>query len=98
MSDELFTTTSRRSPLHIGLALLLTVALSVGAIAFSHQSITVGDGAYRIVVGLLDTPLYAGEIEGIDLAVFDADDEPVENLQGSLLAVVVAPTGQELTL
>ena len=80
------------------LAHFLSAALALGAWGQAHQTIEVGDGAYRVVVGLLDAPLYAGQIEGIDLAVFDADDQPVENLESSLQATVISPTGGELTL
>ena|SRR5690606_6399757 len=79
-------------------ALLTTAALAFGVQAHAHQTISVGDGAYSVVVGLLNAPLYAGQIEGIDLAVFDANDQPVENLAGSLQATVISPSGAELAL
>lgn len=79
-------------------ALVVSAALALGAFGAAHQTIEVGDGAYRVVVGLLAAPLYAGEIEGIDLGVFDANDEPVENLAGSLDATIISPTGGELAL
>ena len=80
------------------LALFVTAAVALTFAGRAHQTINVGDGAYRVVVGLLNAPLYAGQVEGIDLAVFDAADQPVENLAGSLLVTVISPTGGELTL
>lgn len=90
--------TAATGPQRAALLFLLTAALALGVWGQAHQTIEVDDGSYRVVVGLLDAPLYAGEIEGIDLAVFDANDEPIENLATSLQATVISPTGGELSL
>lgn len=96
---EATTATAKPHPLRLAvLALLASAVLALGVWGQAHQTIEVGDGAYRVVVGLLNAPLYAGQIEGIDLAVFDANDQPVENLANSLQATVISPTGGELTL
>lgn len=98
MSETSVITAAPRPFQRAFLAVLLIVAMTGGIWAKAHQTIEVGDGAYRVVVGLLNAPLYAGEIEGIDLAVFDANDQPVENLESSLQATVISPTGGELSL
>jgi len=79
------------------LTILLTFAL-LGSFALAHQSKEVGDGQYRVIVGLLVNPAYTGQLNGIDLIIRDAEGEPVENLEQSLSAVVIAADGSELTL
>ncbi len=77
---------------------LLTAVSLLGSAVFAHQSKEVGEGQYRVIVGLLVNPAYTGQLNGIDLMVRDADGEPVENLEQSLSAVVIAADGTELTL
>lgn len=79
-------------------AIALTVIALFAGSAFAHQSKEVGDGAYRVIVGLLVNPAYTGQVNGIDLMVRDSEGEPVENLEQSLNAVVIAADGSELTL
>lgn len=83
----------RRTILALGASLLL-----LSGSAFAHQSIEVGDGAYRVIVGLTVNPAYSGQMNGIDLIVRDADGEPVANLEQSLTAIVIGPDGSEVTL
>ncbi len=77
-------------------ALLALLVLS--GFALAHQSKEVGDGAYRVVVGYLVNPAYSGQLNGIDLAIRNADGEPMMGLERSILAWVIAPDGTELQL
>ncbi len=76
----------------------LTAALLLSGAALAHQSTEVGDGAYRVIVGLTVNPAYSGQLNAIDLMIRDADGEPVANLEQSLTAVVIGPDGSEVTL
>jgi hypothetical protein len=69
-----------------------------GGFALAHQSKEVGDGAYRVIVGYLVNPAYTGQMNGIDLAIRDANGEPMLGLERSILAWVIAPDGTELQL
>lgn len=75
----------------------ILVLAALGA-ACAHQTIEVADGAYKVIVGLLVNPAYSGQMNGIDLAVRDADGNPIPGLEKSLTAVVIGPDGTELTL
>lgn len=81
----------------IALALAASLLLLSGS-ALAHQSIEVGDGAYRVIVGLTVNPAYSGQLNGIDLIIRDADGEAVANLEQSLIAVVIGPDGSEVNL
>lgn len=76
----------------------LIAVLLAGSVALAHQSIEVGDGAYRVIVGYLVNPAYTGQMNGIDLAIRDADNEPQMGLERSILAWVIAPDGTEVQL
>lgn len=79
------------------LALALAVAATaVAGTALAHQSIVVGD-AYRVTVGFVVNPAYAGQLNHLDLIVRTAGDAPefVEGLEGSLGAELIAPDGTE---
>lgn len=79
------------------LVLALAVALAAAAgTALAHQSMVVGD-AYRVTVGFVTNPAYAGQLNRLDLIVRTAGDTPefVEGLEGSLGAELIAPDGTE---
>ena len=70
-------------------ALLAGIALPVSA----HQTKEVG-GEYLVSVGFLREPIYTGERDGLDLIVRRAADrEPVEHLEGTIFAEIIAPDG-----
>ncbi len=71
---------------------LLSLAFST---AFAHDHHTVGQGEqrYEIVLGYVAEPSYTEQLNGIDLRVHDMA-EPVENLESSLSAAIIAPDGQ----
>ena len=78
----------RRNVLIVGLTLaFLLLAPSVSA--FAHERREVAD-SYQFVVGPLSEPMVTGQMNGIDLRVFDAQSgDPVtgvqETLQGELI-------------
>ena len=78
-------------------AALLALALVTGA-ALAHQSKEVDGGAYRVIVGYRVNPAYSGQVNGIDLAIRNADNEPMLGLERSIVAWVIAPDGTELQL
>lgn len=89
--------TDRRPPL--ALILVAALSLTLGSAA-AHQSIIVGD-AYRVTVGFVNNPAYAGHLNHLDLIIRTAGDAPefVEGLAGSLGAELITPDGSErLTL
>lgn len=88
---------TRRRRITTALASTLA-ALALASAAYAHQSVAVLDGAYTVIVGLLVNPAYTGQMNGIDLAVRNANGEAVAGLEKSLTAVIVAPDGSELTL
>ena len=79
---------------------VLTLAMASAALplAHAHQSIEVTDGAYRVIVGYLVNPPYTNVLNGIDLAVRDANGNPVTGLEKSLDAWVMGPAGSEVKL
>lgn len=76
-------------------AAMLTLAASS---AFAHVTKEVGDGAYTVVVGYIGAPLYAGEIEQVDISITDAAGEPVDGLAESLTAEVLGPDGTSVVV
>lgn len=70
----------------------------VAALAHETQIVGEGDGSYKVVAGYATEPAYTEERNGLDLFVRTMSDEPVENLQNSLAAELIAPTGETLPL
>lgn len=79
-----------RNMVVIMLALAATTALA-------HQTKDVA-GGYRVSAGFVTDPAYTGVLNALDLIVRDAEGNPVENLERSLTAVLIAPGGAELNL
>lgn len=84
------TATTRR------LATLLAVACL--SFALAHVTKPVGDGAYQVTLGFVAAPLYAGQVEQVEISVKDADGAGVEGLEASLRAVIMGPGGAALEL
>ena len=80
------------------LRVLVTSLLLLVPVAFAHVTKVVGDGAYTIVLGYLDSPLYAGQIEHVDISITDAAGAPVEGLAESLRAEIVGPGGASVVV
>ena len=75
------------------------LALSLAALlpfAFAHETVTVGQGEnqYQVTVGYVNEPPYTEQLNGIDIIIRDMDNQPVENLETSLLAEIVSPDGE----
>jgi hypothetical protein len=77
----------------IAKALVASLLILFASSAFAHVTKVVGDGAYTIVVGYLDSPLYAGQIEHADISITDAAGAPVDGLAESLRVEIVGPGG-----
>lgn len=73
----------------------LSLLSLVSGIAFAHDRHTVGQGEqrYEIVLGYVNEPPYTEQLNGIDLRVHDMAEAPVENLESSLSAAIIAPDG-----
>lgn len=78
---------------HAGwLAALLLVLAALPAMG--HETRTVG-GKFRVIVGMVREPAFTNERNGLDLSVRRADNNaPVENLERSVSAVLIAPDGR----
>ena len=79
---------------------VLTLFALLPALAGAHEVREVGEGKYRVVVGFLDEPAFAGELNGLDLRVTLNEEgtpapdgsvtrTPVEGLAASLQAEVI---------
>lgn len=78
------------------LFLLMAIAL-LATTAWAHEAQTVSDGqtSYDVIVGFTTEPPFTDERNGLSLTVRQAEGgEPVENLQNSLSAQLIAPDGQ----
>lgn len=86
------------SSLFLALAVLGFVAMPFAAEA--HETRTIADGRYQIVVGFMDEPVFAGDKSGLEFWVRDiseatpsageeAEGEPVEGLAETLKAEVI---------
>ena len=75
-------------------ALVFSLSSLLGT-AFAHDHHTVGQGnqQYEIVLGYVNEPPYTEQLNGLDLRVHNMAEEPVENLETSLTAAIIAPGG-----
>lgn len=83
------------------LGLVSATVLSLASVAFSHQTIVVGEEGgeqYRVIVGMVREPIFTDERNGLDLIVRTMDDEPVTGLETSLSVTFIAPGGEERPL
>lgn len=71
------------------------LSLFLFSTSLAHETQLVGEGSqqYKVIVGYATEPPYTDERNGLDLFIRTAADEPVENLQNSLTAVLIAPDG-----
>ena len=88
MSFNVFRVSHMRQLVLLGVAgLLALVTLAIPLAASAHETRTVADD-YEFVVGFVNEPAIAGEVNGIWLSV-TSGDEPVEGLAGTLEAQVL---------
>lgn len=80
-----------------GAVAALLLALVAGT-AFAHVTKEAGDGAYTVVLGYLNAPLYAGQVEQVDITISDAEGNPVDGLAESLEAEILGPDGASVTV
>ena len=79
--------------LNVLVSLTLLTALTVAA-AHDHHTVGEGENQYEITLGYAREPAYTDELNGLDLFVHALDGEPVEHLEASLSAAIVAPDGE----
>lgn len=74
----------------------VVLVLNLLSVTFAHDHHTVGQGnqQYEIVLGYVNEPPYTEQVNGLDLRVHDRANEPVENLETSLSATIIAPDGE----
>lgn len=72
------------------------LALGLLSVTFAHDYHTVSQGEqqYEIVLGYVNEPPYTEQMNGIDLRVYNMAEEPVENLETSLTATIIASDGR----
>lgn len=80
------------------LGLVATVLGLVTTVSFAHVTKEVGGGAYTIVLGYVGAPLYAGQVEQVDITISDAAGNPVEGLADSLRAEIIGPGGASVVV
>lgn len=75
---------------------LLAAGLLTLSAAFAHDHQTVGEGEnqYELTLGYINEPTYTEQMNGLDLVVHTMDETPVENLEQSLSAAIIAPDGK----
>jgi hypothetical protein len=81
------------------IGLVSALALASPPVAEAHETRTIGDGQYQIVVGFMNEPVFAGDKSGLEFWVTEvsaatpgAGDEegtPVEGLEETLQAEVI---------
>jgi len=77
----------------VGLAVTAMLVLAL-ADAWAHETKVVGN-RYKVIVGMVREPAFTNERNGLDLIIRRADNnEPVENLERSLSAVLISPDGR----
>ncbi|BDG17481.1 hypothetical protein [Thermus brockianus] len=72
---------------HVTLVVVLLLAVGL-----AHESRQVGP--YKLVVGFLQNPAFAGYPNSLDLRVTTSDGKPVEGLEKTLRAEIIAPNGE----
>lgn len=78
----------------VRIAMLAALAAVLAAHATAHQTKATADGKFLVSVGFLREPIFTDERNGLDILVRRADDgQPVEHLQDTLFAEIVAPDG-----
>ena|SRR5690606_25049059 len=79
-------------------ALPASLLIVLASFATAHVTKEVGDGAYTIVAGYLNAPLYAGQVEQVDISITDTAGNPVDGLAEAFTAHIVGPGGATVAL
>jgi hypothetical protein len=72
------------------IALLSTVI----SLALAHQTREVGNGKYKVIVGMVKEPAFTAARNSPDLIIRDAQNNLVENLDRNLQAEITTPDGK----
>lgn len=67
----------------------------MGFWALAHESRQLGE--YKVVIGFLNNPAFAGFPNSVDLRVMKGD-QPVEGLEQTLQVELIAPKGEKMLL
>ena len=73
---------------------VMTIVTLALVSAWAHETKVVGN-RYKVIVGMVREPAFTSERNGLDLIIRRSDNnDPVENLERSLSAVVISPDGK----
>ena len=79
-------------------AILSVLSILMTSAVFAHESRVIGaegEQQYKLIVGLLNEPIYHNLRTGLDMYVRNAeDDSPINGLESSLQVTITAPTGE----
>jgi len=78
----------------LALAVLGLGIIPAGSQAQAHETKEIGGGRFKIIVGLVREPAYTDMVNGLDLIVRTADNQPVSNLERSISAEIISPDGR----
>lgn len=80
--------------------LLATLAtlLIAAPMASAHTSYHTEDGAWTIVVGSQNEPIYTYQPTGLDLIIRDSEGNPATLADLDFTATLIAPNGEEMTM
>jgi hypothetical protein len=83
-----------RAVLRFGLAAgALLSSLTFAPVVSAHSHVTIGD--YHITIGWMNEPTLVGQPNGVEVLIEDQDENPVVDLGGDSLAVVISTGEQE---
>lgn len=72
----------------------MTITTGASKSLWAHETKVVGN-RYKVIVGMVREPAFTNERNGLDLIIRRADNnEPVENVERSLSAVLISPDGR----
>ncbi|WP_135257313.1 hypothetical protein [Thermus caldilimi] len=74
---------------------VIWLLMLTGLWTLAHESRQVGE--YRVVIGFLQNPAFAGFPNSVDLRV-TRGDQPVEGLEKTLRVELIAPNGERMLL
>ncbi len=76
-----------------GTAVAVALLFSFAAVAAAHADVDAG--SYHLAIGWVTEPTYVGEINAVQLLVFDENNNPVTDLGPDDVQVVVSAGGQD---
>ena len=83
-----------RAVLRLGLAAAaLASSLAFAPVVSAHSHVAIGD--YHLTIGWMNEPTLVGQPNGVEVLVEDDDENPIVDLGGDSLAVIVSTGEQE---